>query len=203
MYARERIVEPVIAVCLPILRSIRLSIDSMFYHANKNVSLFQAADTLTQLGLLWSARGYSRRSILYLLASVGFLREASSSLSCASPTPYGDANKESGRGEERQGTREEEEEGHPAAAVDGEGGGGGGAGGDRDRAALGRAEANTGEEGDNGTKGDEDVMARKKIKDKDKEAKLESMLTHAFYYLAQVSGAGERRTASHGSEVYE
>lgn len=39
----------------------------------------KAADTLMQLGLLWNSWDQPRRSLLYLLASVAFLGEASSS----------------------------------------------------------------------------------------------------------------------------
>lgn len=44
---------------------------------NLHVRLPKAADTLMQLGLLWNSWDEPRRSLLYLLASVAFLREAS------------------------------------------------------------------------------------------------------------------------------
>ena len=104
---------------------------------------------MTQLGLLWAARGYPRRSLFYLLASVGFLQEASSSA--------------------------------------------GGDAGDENKA---EAEAGTEGRGDNagvpGTKA-ESVEGRVE--------KLESLLTHALYYLAQVPDVGrelERRLGRGG-----
>ncbi|CAN0178534.1 unnamed protein product, partial [Laminaria digitata] len=99
----------------------------------------EAADTLTQLGLLWAARAYPRRSLFYLLASVGFLKEASSS-----------------------------------AAGDGA---------DENKVEKPEKEADTEGRGDNagvpGTKA-EGVEGRVE--------KLESLLTHALYYLAQAYG---------------
>lgn len=157
----------------------------------------QAADTLTQLGLLWSARGYSRRSILYLLASVGFLREASSSLSRSSPsssssTPNGDA-KNGGPGEVRQGATRDEKE----MEMDGDGGSNDGGG---SAAVVSRAGMETGEEREGSQRRHEDEKTRSKKRDT--QAKLESMLTHAFYYLAQVRGdAWDVETEGQQSEL--
>ena len=72
--------------------------------------------------------------------------------------------------------------------VDGDGSRDGGGGGSE---AAGGTEAAAREEGGGGERGGEDGEARSKDTDTDKgketKANLESMLTHVFYYLAQVS----------------
>lgn len=83
------------------------------------VTLSKAADTLMQQGLLWSGRGQPRRSALYLLGSVDFIRQAL---------------------------------------------------GEMDRAVEAISEADGSREG--------------------RVAKLENLLTHGFYYLAQVTATG-------------
>ncbi|CAM9425840.1 unnamed protein product [Pylaiella littoralis] len=142
----------------------------------------EAADTLTQLGLLWSARGYARRSILYFLAAVGFLRQASS-LACAPPSSSSSSSSSTlsnGEAENRhggRGEREGDERKEAGIPVDVEvGGGGGGGGGGGDSAAVAAVETGKGSAG-----GEKQEQLQKK-------AKLESMLTHAFYYLAQAYG---------------
>ncbi|CAM9495753.1 unnamed protein product [Scytosiphon promiscuus] len=146
----------------------------------------EAADTLTQLGLLWSRWGHSRRSILYLLAAVAFLRQASSlsptgSSESSSPpaSAPAEAKGEAREGEKSGGTQAEgvetkggDEEGSIPAAAGGGGGSGDGGGGavaaTTAAAGGGRNEQEGAEEATNG--------------------KLESMLTHALYYLAQAFG---------------
>ncbi|CAM9942424.1 unnamed protein product, partial [Ectocarpus sp. 4 AP-2014] len=135
----------------------------------------EAADTLTQLGLLWSARGYLRRSLLYLLASVGFLRQASSSLpppSAPVPPSTAPARDEVREGENDGGNGNDEGEA-VAAGCDG------GAGSGDDRTAAEAAAEGSGEGGEAGGDG---------AGEEEKKGKLESMLTHVFYYLAQAYG---------------
>lgn len=138
----------------------------------------KAADALTQLGLLWSARGYPRRSLLYLLASVGFLRQASSSppppSAPAVPPSTAPARDEAREGENDQGNGSDEGEAVAAGCA-----GGGGSGDDRVAAAA-VAEGS----GDEGEADDE------RAGEEEKKGKLQSMLTHAFYYLAQVNVCG-------------
>ena len=82
--------------------------------------------------------------------------------------------KESGRGEQRRCMASREENGRVVEA-----------GGNGDSTAVaGRAVAGTGSEGEGRQEGNED--AKTQTKKRDAGAKLESMLTHAFYYLAQV-----------------
>ncbi|CBJ28687.1 conserved unknown protein [Ectocarpus siliculosus] len=136
----------------------------------------EAADTLTQLGLLWSARGYPRRSLLYLLASVGFLRQASSSPpppSAPVPPSTAPARDEAREGENEGGNGNDEGEA-VAAGCDG-----GAGSGDNPTAAEAAAEG-SGEGGDSGGDGVGE--------EEEKRGKLESMLTHVFYYLAQAYG---------------
>lgn len=102
-----------------------------------------------QLGLLWAARGYPRRSLLYLLASVSFLREASAvSSNLATDMTAKNVNI-----------------GNNAASDDGE------------------TEGRRGGEEDTS---DRDGEEKDSLKGQERKTKLESLLTHAFYYLAQV-----------------
>ncbi|CAN0443235.1 unnamed protein product, partial [Ectocarpus sp. 12 AP-2014] len=136
----------------------------------------EAADTLTQLGLLWSSRGYPRRSLLYLLASMDFLRQASSSPPPPSaPVPPSTA---PARDEAREGGNDGgigNDEGEAVAA-----GRDGGAGSGDDRTAAEAAAEGSGERREAGGDGAGEEAEKK--------GKLESMLTHVFYYLAQAYG---------------
>lgn len=133
---------------------------------------------MTQLGLLWSSRGYPRRSLLYLLASVGFLRQASSSPpppSAPVPPSTAPARDEAREAGIDQGNGNDEGEAVAAGCA-----GGGGTGDDRAAAAA-AAEGS----GDGGEAGGEGAG-----EEEEKKGKLESMLTHVFYYLAQVGVRG-------------
>lgn len=133
----------------------------------------QAADTLTQLGILWASRGYVRRSLLYLLASVSFLREISS-LASLSDTIRHDGNPStSSSSSSRNDTIGDE-----CIVSDGS-------------SATAETKATSSGAG-NGDSEPDDVRhnkERKQEKHRNLRAKLESLLTHAYYFLAQVSRA--------------
>ncbi|CAM9645005.1 unnamed protein product, partial [Ectocarpus sp. 8 AP-2014] len=138
-----------------------------------------AADTLTQLGLLWSSRGYPRRSLLYLLASVVFLRQASSSPPPPSaPVPPSTA---PARDEARDAGIDQANGNDEGEAVAAGCAGGGGTGDDRAAAAAAAAAEGSGNGREAGGEGAGE-------EEEEKKGKLESMLTHAFYYLAQAYG---------------